>query len=132
MDSFAAVRARARQLRASLEERKGPLTGPEAVREALQDAVASSVAVVFQWALPAIVLAFLVSLLLREIPLRKDANVSSAAIEGMEEASFGVLGRTRSARDGRGARRLAGSILGVSHATTDGPGMNCPVCSPEW
>jgi hypothetical protein len=50
------------------------------------------VAVVFQWALPAIVLAFLVSLLLREVPLREDVNVASAAIEGMEEASFGVLG----------------------------------------
>jgi hypothetical protein len=59
---------------------------------ALQEAVLSSVAVVFQWALPAIVLAFLVSLLLHEIPLRDDVNVSSAAIEGTGEASFGVLG----------------------------------------
>jgi hypothetical protein len=115
-----------------LNSPKAVVALPQPVRQALQDAVVSSVAVVFQWALPAIVLAFLVSLLLREIPLRKDVNISSAAIEGMEEAGFGVLGRTRSARDGRGARRLAGSILGVSHATTDGPGMNCPVCSPEW
>ena len=48
--------------------------------------------VVFQWCLPVIVLAFLVSFLLREIPLRNDVNISSAAIEGMEEAGFGLLG----------------------------------------
>jgi hypothetical protein len=69
-----------------------PATAHTAPHTALQEAVLSSVAVVFQWALPAIVLAFLVSLLLREIPLRDDVNVSSAAIEGMEEAGFGVLG----------------------------------------
>jgi len=75
-----------------LNSPKAVLALPPPVRQALQEAVASSVAVVFQWALPPIVLAFLVSLLLREIPLREDVNVASAAIEGMEEASFGVLG----------------------------------------
>jgi hypothetical protein len=75
-----------------LDSPKAVLALPQPVRQALQEAVASSVAVVFQWALPVIVLAFLVSLLLREIPLREDVNVASAAIEGMEEATFGVLG----------------------------------------
>jgi hypothetical protein len=75
-----------------LDSPKAVLALPQPVRQALQDAVASSVAVVFQWALPVIVVAFLVSLLLREIPLREDVNVAAAAIEGMEEASFGVLG----------------------------------------
>jgi hypothetical protein len=62
------------------------------VRHAIQEAVASGVAVVFQCALPVIVLAFLVSFLLREIPLSDGVNIGSAAIEGMEEAGFGILG----------------------------------------
>lgn len=62
------------------------------VRHAIQEAVASGVAVVFQWALPVIILAFLVSFLLREVPLREEVNVGLAAIEGMEDASFGMLG----------------------------------------
>ena len=65
---------------------------PAPVRHAIQEAVASGVGVVFQWALPVIILAFLVSFLLREIPLRDDVNVGAAAIEGMEEAGFGMLG----------------------------------------
>ena len=60
--------------------------------QAIQAAVASGVAIVFQWALPVTVLAFLVSFFLREVPLRDDVNVGAAAIEGMEEAGFGVLG----------------------------------------
>jgi hypothetical protein len=69
------------------------LDTPDAeVRIAIQEAVASGVGVVFKWALPVIILAFLVSFLLREVPLRNDVNVRAAAVEGMEEAGFGMLG----------------------------------------
>ena len=46
----------------------------------------------FKYALPVVALAFIVSFWLREIPLRDDVNVGSAAIEGMEEAGLGMLG----------------------------------------
>jgi hypothetical protein len=75
-----------------LNSPKSVLAMPPPIRYAIQEAVASSVGVVFQWALPVIILAFLVSFLLREVPLRDDVNVGSAAIEGMEEAGFGILG----------------------------------------
>ena len=75
-----------------LNSPKAVMSMPPAVRHAVQAAVASGVSVVFQWALPVIILAFLVSFLLREVPLRDDVNVGAAAIEGMEEASFGILG----------------------------------------
>lgn len=75
-----------------LNSPKSVLAMPAPVRSAIQDAVASSVAVVFKWALPVIILAFLVSFLLREVPLRDDVNVRAAALEGMEEAGFGMLG----------------------------------------
>jgi EmrB/QacA subfamily drug resistance transporter len=75
-----------------LNSPKSVLAMPAPVRSAIQDAVASSVAVVFKWALPVIILAFLVSFLLREVPLRDDVNVRAAAMEGMEEAGFGMLG----------------------------------------
>jgi EmrB/QacA subfamily drug resistance transporter len=75
-----------------LNSPKSVLAMPPPVRHAIQEAVASGVGVVFQWALPVVILAFLVSFLLREIPLRDDVNVGSAAIEGMEEAGLGVLG----------------------------------------
>jgi hypothetical protein len=65
---------------------------PAPVRHAIQEAVASGVGVVFKCALPVIILGFLVSFLLREVPLRDDVNVGAAAMEGMEEASFGMLG----------------------------------------
>ena len=60
--------------------------------ETIKEAVASGVSVAFQWALPVVILAFLVSFLLREVPLREDVNVGAAAVEGMEETSLGVLG----------------------------------------
>jgi EmrB/QacA subfamily drug resistance transporter len=75
-----------------LNSPRSVLAMPAPVRHAVQEAVAAGVGVVFQWCLPVIVLAFLVSFLLREIPLRNDVNISSAAIEGMEEAGFGLLG----------------------------------------
>lgn len=74
-----------------LNSPKAVLAMPAPVRHAIQEAVASGVAVVFQWAIPVIVLAFMVSFLLREVPLRDDVNVDSVALEGMEEAGFGVL-----------------------------------------
>jgi MFS family permease len=75
-----------------LNSPKTVLDMPPPVLLAIQEAVSSSVAVVFKCALPIIGLAFLVSFWLREIPLRDDVNVGSAAIEGMEEAGFGMLG----------------------------------------
>jgi EmrB/QacA subfamily drug resistance transporter len=75
-----------------LNSPKAVLAMPAPVVAAIQEAVASGVAIVFAWALPVTILGFLVSFLLREIPLRDDVNVSAAAIEGMEEAGFGVLG----------------------------------------
>ncbi len=75
-----------------LNSPKSVLAMPAPVLHAIQEAVASGVGVVFKWALPVIVLAFLVSFLLREVPLRDDVNVGAAAMEGMEEAGFGVLG----------------------------------------
>jgi EmrB/QacA subfamily drug resistance transporter len=71
---------------------KAVLAMPVAVRLAIQEAVASGVGHVFKWALPVIFLGFLVSFLLREVPLREDVNIGSAAVEGMEEAGFGMLG----------------------------------------
>jgi EmrB/QacA subfamily drug resistance transporter len=75
-----------------LNSPKSVLLMPPPVRHAIQEAVASGVAIVFQCALPIIILAFLVSFLLREIPLGEGVNIGSAAIEGMEEAGFGILG----------------------------------------
>lgn len=75
-----------------LNSPKAVLALPPATVAAIQAGVAAGVAVVFQVALPVIVVAFVVSLFLREVPLRDDVNVSAATIEGMEEASFGVLG----------------------------------------
>ena len=75
-----------------LNSPKAVLALPAPTLQAIQAAVAAGVAVVFQWALPVTVLAFLVSFFLREVPLRDDVNVGAAAIEGMEEAGFGVLG----------------------------------------
>jgi Na+/melibiose symporter-like transporter len=75
-----------------LNSPKAVLALPPATLQAIQAGVAAGVGVVFQWALPVIVLAFFVGFFLREVPLRDDVNVSAATIEGMEEASFGVLG----------------------------------------
>ncbi len=75
-----------------LNSPKAVLALPGPTLQAIQGAVAAGVAIVFQWALPVIVLGFIVSLFLREVPLRDDVNVGSAAIEGMEEVGFGVLG----------------------------------------
>jgi hypothetical protein len=75
-----------------LNSPKSVLAMPLPVLHAVQEAVASGVGVVFQWCLPVIILAFLVSFLLREVPLRDYVNIGSAAIEGMEEAGFGLLG----------------------------------------
>ena len=89
------------------------------IRHAIQEAVASGVGVVIQWALPLIVLAFLVSFLLREVPLRDDVNVGAAAVEGMEEAGFGVLGEPgpRGMDDGHNQVRLTG----VAEVVTERP-----------
>ena len=75
-----------------LNSPKAVLGMPAPVRQAIQEAVASGVGQVFKWALPVIILGFLVSFLLREVPLRDDVNLGSAAIEGLEEAGFGMLG----------------------------------------
>ena len=75
-----------------LNSPKSVLAMPAPVRQAIQEAVASGVGVVFKCALPVIILGFLVSFLLREVPLRDDVNVGAAAMEGMEEAGFGMLG----------------------------------------
>jgi EmrB/QacA subfamily drug resistance transporter len=75
-----------------LNSPKAVLAMPAPVREAVQLAVAAGVGVVFKWALPIIILAFLVSFLLREIPLRDDINVGSVSIEGMEEVGLGAIG----------------------------------------
>jgi len=55
------------------------------VRSAVQAAVASGVSGVFRCALPVVILAFVVSLLLREDPFRGDLQIGSRTIEGMEE-----------------------------------------------
>jgi EmrB/QacA subfamily drug resistance transporter len=65
---------------------------PEAVRTAVQDAVAAGVSVVFKWALPVIILGWIVSFFLREIPLRDDVDLGGASFEGMEEVGLGILG----------------------------------------
>src|SRR5439155_195708 len=62
------------------------LAMPAPIVHAVQEAIAASIALAFQWALPVIVLTFMVSLLLREVPLRQDVKVAPAAVEGMEEA----------------------------------------------
>jgi EmrB/QacA subfamily drug resistance transporter len=75
-----------------LNSPKAVLAMPPPVRQAIQEAVASGVGVVFQWALPVVGLGFLVSFMLREVPLREDVNVGFSTIEGMEDAGFGILG----------------------------------------
>ncbi len=75
-----------------LNSPKAVLALPPATLRAIQEAVASGVSVVFQWALPVIILAFIVSFFLREVPLRDDVSIGGAAIEGMEEAGLGMLG----------------------------------------
>ena len=97
---------------AVLNSPKSVLAMAPPIRHAIQEAVASGVGVVFQWALPVIVLAFLVSFLLREVPLRDDVNVGAAAVEGMEEAGFGVLGEPgpRGMDDGHASGRRRPSM----------------------
>ena len=75
-----------------LNSPKSVLALPAPVRYAIQEAVASGVGIVFKCALPVIILGLLVSFFLREVPLRDDVNVGAAAMEGMEEAGFGMLG----------------------------------------
>jgi EmrB/QacA subfamily drug resistance transporter len=75
-----------------LNSPKSVLAMPAPIRDAIQVAVASGVGIVFKCALPVIILALLVSFFLREIPLRNDVNVGAAAMEGMEEAGFGMIG----------------------------------------
>jgi EmrB/QacA subfamily drug resistance transporter len=74
-----------------LNSPKAVLSMPAPVRDAVQEGVASGVGVVFKWALPVIVLGLIVSFFLREIPLREDVHVSTATIEGMEEAGLGMV-----------------------------------------
>src|SRR5262249_19203571 len=87
---------------------------PPTVLLAIQEAVASGVGVVFRWALPVIALAFLITFLLREVPLREDVNVSSAALEGMEEAGFGMLGEPAPPGFDEGEEREAGARFAPS------------------
>lgn len=90
---------------------------PPPVRHAIQEAVASGVGVVFQWAIPVIILACLVSLLLREVPLRNDVNVDAAAIEGMEEAGFGMLGEPGPLGMGNGRADRQDRVTVASNST---------------
>ena len=99
-----------------LNSPKSVLALPAPIRHAIQEAVASGVGVVFKWALPVVILAFLVSFLLREVPLRDDVNVESAAMEGMEEAGLGMLGEPAppGLDDGHDGRREPAAGLPVS------------------
>ena len=62
---------------------------PPAVHTGLIDAIASSLHTVFLWAIPLGVAAFLVSLLLREVPLSDHgaASIAAAATDGAGEAA---------------------------------------------
>lgn len=100
-----------------LNNPKSVLAMPPPVRHAIQEAVASGVGVVFQWAIPVIILACLVSLLLREVPLRNDVNVDAAAIEGMEEAGFGMLGEPGPLGMGNGRADRQDRVTVASNST---------------
>ena len=54
---------------------------------AVADGIANGVAMVFLVALPLVVIAFALSWLLKEVPLRDDLNVQAASVEGLEEAT---------------------------------------------
>jgi MFS family permease len=60
---------------------------PAPVMHGVADAFANSVDTAFLWAAPVVVLAFLVSFLLRESPLRETAHVGAAATEEAGEES---------------------------------------------
>jgi MFS family permease len=77
---------------AVLNTPKAVLAMPSPVRLAVQEAVASGVGIAFKYSLPVITLGFLVSFLLREVPLRDYVTVSSATMEGLEEAGVGMAG----------------------------------------
>ena len=73
---------------------KSLLSTPEAIRQlpadefaAVAAGVAEGVATVFLVALPVVAIAFGLSWLLQEVPLRDDVHVSTQAVEGFEEMS---------------------------------------------
>ena len=103
-----------------LNSPKSVLALPAPVRSAIQDAVASGVGVVFQWALPVIILGFLVSFLLREVPLSDDVDVGAATIEGMEEAGFGMLGEP-----GPPGLDIAQNVQALPARESRAPGHSC-------
>ncbi|HEY2332248.1 MAG TPA: MFS transporter, partial [Acidimicrobiales bacterium] len=59
------------------------LTAP--VQQAVSDGIASGVGTVFRYALPVIVLGWLVSFFLPEVPLREDIELRTTIVEGMED-----------------------------------------------
>ncbi len=71
------------------------LSSPEAIRNlpadeyaAVADGIANGVATVFLVAVPLVLLAFGLSFLLKEVPLRDDVSVRAATVEGLEEAAL--------------------------------------------
>jgi EmrB/QacA subfamily drug resistance transporter len=84
----------------------GPRLSPR-IALAARESLASAVHSVFVWALPLVVIALVLALLLREIPLRTTSHVGSAIPEAGEHLSAD-LGQA----DDVGAQELAESISG--------------------
>jgi EmrB/QacA subfamily drug resistance transporter len=73
-----------------LNSPKSVMLMPAPIRHVIQEAVAAGVAVVFQWALPVIILAFFVSFLLREVPLREKVHADAAGVEPVPASTASI------------------------------------------
>jgi hypothetical protein len=84
---------------------------PAAIHSGLVTAVSDSLHVVFLTAVPVLVVAFLITLFLREIPLGHRAHAPSAVAEGMglDEAAEVVVASLPSVTDAASAAVLAGT-----------------------
>jgi EmrB/QacA subfamily drug resistance transporter len=78
-----------------LAQQKGLLNSPTAIRalpveqfEAVVHGITNGIVLVFEVAFPIMVVAFVLSFFLKEVPLRDDIDASSGFFEGMEEAGM--------------------------------------------
>jgi MFS family permease len=78
-----------------LAQQKGLLNSPEAIRalpaeqfEAVVHGITNGIVLVFEVAFPIMVVAFVLSFFLKEVPLRDDIDASSGFFEGIEEAGM--------------------------------------------
>jgi MFS family permease len=91
-----------------LAEQKGLLSSPKAIRalpqvqfDAVADGIVNGLHLIFQFGVPLMAIAFVLSFRLREIPLRDDLDFGAAMVEGMEEASMFAPGESMAGQDHR-------------------------------